>query len=234
MPLDLMVVMPVYNEAECIEAVVRSWREKLETLTPNFVILVLNDGSTDETARVLQNFEGDARVRIINKANSGHGPTILMGYRIAADEAEWVFQCDSDDELPPAYFSRLWEKREKYDALFGVRAQREQDHARLLLSAGSRLVVRVLFGRGVRDVNTPYRLLRSRVLKPLVAAIPDDTFAPNIIISGEFSRRRLRIYNTHVPHENRKTGTASLTSAKVWKVAFKSLRQTLLFRMPHS
>ena len=230
MSLDLMVVMPVYNEEECIEAVVRSWREKIATLTPNFVILVLNDGSKDGTAAALQSFEGDAQVRVINKTNSGHGPTILQGYRIAAAEAEWVFQCDSDDELPPDYFPRLWEKRAKYDALFGIRAHREQDSARRLLSAGSRLVVKTLFGRGVRDVNTPYRLLRSSILKPLAEAIPDDTFAPNIIISGVFSRRKLRIYNTPVPHENRKTGTASLTSSKVWKVAFKSLRQTLAFR----
>lgn len=232
MLLDLMVVMPVYNEEECIAQVVRSWRDQLEGMGLHFLITVLNDGSRDGTAAALEAFHGDERVRVINKTNSGHGPTILRGYRMAAEEARWVFQVDSDDEMKPEHFPRLWAKREKYDALFGVRVQREQDSARLLLSAGSRVVVRLLFGRGVRDVNTPYRLMRSEPLRPIVVAIPDDTFAPNVIISGVFSKHRNRIYNLPVPHVNRKTGTGSLTSSKVWKVAVKSLVQTLLFRMP--
>jgi glycosyltransferase involved in cell wall biosynthesis len=232
MLLDLMVVMPVYNEEECIAGVVRSWKDKLGAMGLDFQILVLNDGSRDGTQAALETFDGDDRVRIINKDNSGHGPTILRGYRVAVEEAQWVFQIDSDDEMKPDHFPRLWDKRLKYDALFGVRAAREQDNARKLLSAGSRLVVRMLFGRGVRDVNTPYRLMRSSKLRPIVTAIPDDTFAPNVIISGVFSKTRNRVYNTPVPHENRKTGTGSLTSAKVWKVAIKSGIQTLLFRMP--
>ncbi len=232
MPLDLMLVMPVYNEEECIQGVVASWRDCFEQLNLDFALLILNDGSKDGTARALQAFEGDARVRVINKANSGHGPTILQGYRVAVAEAEWVFQCDSDDEMKPASFPKLWGKREKYDALFGTRALRAQEPARRMLSAGSRLAVRLIFGRGVRDVNTPFRLMRSKVLQPIVFAIPDDTFAPNILISGVLSKRRARIHNTLVTHENRKTGTASLTSAKVWKVAAKSFKQTLKFKMP--
>jgi dolichol-phosphate mannosyltransferase len=231
MLLDLIVVMPVYNEEECIAAVVRSWRHQLEAMGLNFLITVLNDGSRDSTGAALEAFAEDNRVRIVNKPNSGHGPTILRGYRVAVEEARWVFQVDSDDEMKPNHFPRLWEKREKYDALFGVRVHREQDLARHLLSVGSRAMVRLLFGRGVRDVNTPYRLMRAEALRPIVTAIPDDTFAPNVIISGVFSRHRNRIHNLPVPHENRKTGTGSLTSSKVWKVAFRSLVQTLLFRM---
>ncbi|RYG69378.1 glycosyltransferase family 2 protein [bacterium] len=232
MLLDLMVVMPVYNEEECIAPVVRSWKDQLDALGLRYVITVLNDGSRDGTMAALQAFEGDESVRVVNKTNSGHGPTILRGYRTAVEEARWVFQIDSDDEMKPNHFPRLWEKRDKYDALFGVRVQREQDSARLLLSAGSRVVVKALFGRGVRDVNTPYRLMRADKLRPIVTAIPDDTFAPNVIISGVFSKNRRRVYNLPVPHENRKTGTGSLTSSKVWKVAVKSLLQTLRFRMP--
>ena len=228
-----MLVMPVYNEEACIEAVVASWRDQLSEMQLDFALLILNDGSKDGTARALEAFRNDPRVRVVNKANSGHGPTILQGYRVAVEEAEWVFQCDSDDEMKPDAFPKLWKRREKYDALFGSRALRQQEPARRLLSAGSRAVVRLFFGRGVRDVNTPYRLMRAKVLKPIVLAIPDDTFAPNILISGVLSSRRARIHNTPVPHEGRKTGEMSLTSAKVWKVAVKSLRQTLSFRMPH-
>ena len=229
---ELIVVMPVYNEAECIGAVIDDWSAALQQLNINFEIIALNDGSKDDTAKVLAAYAADARVTIVNKANSGHGPTILQGYRDAVQRAEWVFQIDSDDEMKPRAFPNFWRRRDKYDAIFGVRVAREQDSARRFLSAGSRATVKFLYGRGVRDVNVPYRLMRARVLKPIVAAIPDDTFAPNILISGVLGKRRRRVLNLPVLHENRKTGTGSLTNSKVWKVAARALGQTVRFRMP--
>ncbi len=229
---ELIVVMPIYNEAECIGAVLDDWSAALSELNINFEIVALNDGSTDETAKVLSAYENDDRITVINKPNSGHGPTILQGYRDAVERADWVFQIDSDDEMKPRAFPNFWKRRDKYDAIFGVRVAREQDSARRFLSAGSRATIKFLYGRGVRDVNVPYRLLRASVLKPIVAAIPDETFAPNILISGVLGKRRRRVLNLPVLHENRVTGTGSLTNAKVWKVAARALGQTLRFRMP--
>jgi dolichol-phosphate mannosyltransferase len=228
---ELILVMPVYNEAECISGVVRQWRDAFERLAIDFELLVLNDGSKDETARELASFADDPRVRVVNKANSGHGPTILQGYREAVSRAGWVFQVDSDDEMGPESFAGFWKRRGRYDALFGVRWHREQDGPRRVLSAGSRVLVGLLFGQGVRDVNVPYRLMRSRVLKPIVEAIPDDTFAPNLLISGVLGRGRGRVTNRLVPHENRKTGTASLDPRKLGRIALLSGRQTLAFML---
>ena len=231
---ELIVVMPVYNEAECIGAVINDWSATLEKLGINFEIFALNDGSTDETAQVLSAYENDARVTVVNQANSGHGPTILRGYREAVARAEWVFQVDSDDEMRPRAFANFWRRRQNYDAIFGVRVAREQDSARRLLSAGSRATIKLFYSRGVRDVNVPYRLMRARVLKPIVAAIPDETFAPNILISGVLGQRRRRVLNLPVLHENRKTGTGSLANSKIWKVAARALSQTVRFRMPRN
>ncbi len=226
---ELILVMPVYNEAECIAGVVQKWRDAFERLAIDFELLVLNDGSKDETARELERFAHDPRVRVVNKTNSGHGPTIIEGYRQAASRADWVFQVDSDDEMGPEPFCEFWKRRERYDALFGVRWHREQDGARRVLSAGSRVLIGLLFGRGVRDVNVPYRLMRASKLAPLVAAIPDDTFAPNLLISGVLGRHRHRVTNRNVLHENRKTGTASLDPRKLGRIALLSGKQTLAF-----
>lgn len=229
---ELIVVMPVYNEADCIASVINDWHAMLVELNIDFEILVLNDGSTDSTATQLERFVDESRVRVETRSNAGHGPTILRGYRDAVSRATWVFQCDSDNEMSPDAFPKLWNRREKFDAVFGFRAGRAQNAARRFLSGGSRVVIKTLFGRGVRDVNVPYRLMRAAVIRPIVEAIPDETFAPNIIISGVLSRRRARITNLPVAHQGRRTGTASLSSTKVWKVAAKSLWQTLRFRMP--
>ena len=229
---ELIVVMPVYNEAACIGAVLDDWSAALCALNIDFEILALNDGSKDDTAQVLARYGSHPRVTVVNKANSGHGPTILQGYRDAAARADWVFQIDSDDEMKPRAFANFWRRRHKYDAIFGVRAAREQDNARRFLSAGSRATIKFLYSRGVRDVNVPYRLMRARTLKPIVAAIPDATFAPNILISGVLGKRRRRVLNLPVIHENRKTGTGSLANSKIWKIAARALGETLRFRMP--
>ncbi len=228
---ELILVMPVYNEAECISGVVEKWRDAFERLAIDFELLVLNDGSKDDTARELERFQSAPRVRVINKTNSGHGPTILQGYREAVAHADWVFQVDSDDEMGPQSFADFWKRRERYDAIFGVRWHRQQDAQRRVLSAGSRVLVRLLFGRGVRDVNVPYRLMRASKLVPIVAAIPDDTFAPNLLISGVLGRNRHRVTNRNVLHENRKTGTASLDPRKLGRIALLSGRQTLAFML---
>ncbi|MDD2235844.1 MAG: glycosyltransferase family 2 protein [Kiritimatiellae bacterium] len=223
---ELIVVMPVYNEEGCIASVVREWTAMLDSLNMDYQLMVLNDGSKDKTGDVLSAFSSDQHIRVINKPNSGHGPTILQGYRMACEEAAWVFQCDSDGEMSPDAFPVLWEKREGYDALFGYRNHRIQSRGRAFISAVSRMTVRLFFGPGVHDVNTPYRLIRANVLKTILLRTPDDTFAPNIIISGELVRQKHRVFKTPVATVTRATGRSSIVKWKLWKAAVHSFWQT--------
>jgi dolichol-phosphate mannosyltransferase len=230
MTTALAVVMPVYNEEACIARVVRSWLGEIEPLNVPFAIIVLNDGSRDGTQAALAEFESDPRVKVIDKPNSGHGPTVLQGYRAAVTEAEWVFQCDSDDEIKPRHFPEFWARRSDCDAVLGVRTGRDQALARKICSAGARLAVRLLYGPGVEDVNVPYRLMRSDVLKQIVEQMPDDTLTPNLVISGALARAGAKICNIPVEHENRQTGSVSIARLKLWRVAFRALRQVVRCR----
>ncbi len=219
--------MPVYNEEACIAQVMADWLGMLEGVVADFRLIVLNDGSRDGTAAALAPFRADPRVEVIDKPNSGHGPTILIGYRRALELADWVFQVDSDDEMPATHFPRLWERRDGYDLLLGIRAGREQGLGRRLISSVSRASVRLLFGHGVADVNSPYRLMRAAALAEFLPFIPADTFAPNVVLSGLFARRRLRIDQLPVPHRGRRTGTASIVRWRLWKSAARAFVQTL-------
>jgi dolichol-phosphate mannosyltransferase len=224
---ELALVMPVYNEEGCIAAVVRSWRDMLGACGINFVMIVIDDGSRDRTADILRSFDGEERVRVIRQANEGHGPTILKGYRQAVILADWVFQCDSDNEMGPDSFGRLWEMRHEADAVLGARQHRRQNLQRRLISLGSRMAVRLLFGRGIEDVNTPYRLMRSSVLQPILEYIPPDTAAPNVIICGALTRAGAGVRSVPVPCRPRQTGRASIVRWRLWKVAVRSFGQTV-------
>ena len=228
--LDLAIVMPVCNEQACIARVIGSWLAMFAELSISFRMIVINDGSRDGTAQSLDAFLGVPHVEIIHKANTGHGPTVLMGYRKAVSEARWVFQCDSDDEMSAIHFPRMWETRDAYDAIIGIRTGRRQTATRRFISACSRVTVRGLFGKAVADVNAPYRLIRSELLREIIALMNDDTFAPNVVISGALSACGARVSNLPVPHEYRRTGSVSIVKWKLWKAAGQSLWQTIHHR----
>lgn len=223
---ELALVMPVYNEEGCIAAVVKAWRDALCAAGIRFMMIVIDDGSRDRTPQVLDEFAHDERIRVIHQANMGHGPTILRGYRQAVSLADWVFQCDSDDEMSPESFDRLWAVRQQADGVFGCRQNRSQSTQRRWISMCSRAVVRLCFGRGPKDVNTPYRLLRSSVLEPILEHIPADTFAPNVIISGALSVTGAAIRDVSVPCRRRQTGSTSIHRWRLWRAALRSFGQT--------
>lgn len=225
---QLALVMPIYNEEGCILDVVTGWQNELNKLQIDYRMILINDGSKDGTRDRLAYFKDNDHILVINKPNSGHGPTILNGYNMAVEIAEWVFQVDSDNEMKPDPFFELWSKREKYCALFGIRTNRQQNIGRKVISYASRITVKLLFCDGVTDVNTPYRLIRSSSLKPIIHRMRSDTFAPNVIISGALAFSQVSILNIPVPHEGRKTGSVSIIKWKLWKSAFKSFWQTLV------
>lgn len=227
---DVTVVMPVYNEEACITDVVNDWKAALDRLQITYMLLVLDDGSRDDTALRLTAFRDDPCVTVINKQNSGHGPTILAGYRMACENSDWVFQVDSDNEMRAEHFEKLWQQRTKCDAVFGIRSARAQALPRRIISIISRMAVSMFYGRGVRDVNCPFRLMRADVLRGLLRCIPEDTFAPNVAIAGLFVLKGRRVINIAVPHSNRQTGEVSIQKWKLFKAALKSFLQTIRIR----
>jgi dolichol-phosphate mannosyltransferase len=226
---DLTLIMPVYNEDEIIVYVLKDWVENLDKLGIDYVVRAYNDGSRDSSLAVMQEYAKDnSQVEIIDKKNSGHGPTILRGYREA--NSEWVFHIDSDNEMKAKHFFNLWNDRTKFDFLMGYRANREQPLPRKLVSMFSRMTVKLFYGnKGPRDVNSPYRLLKKSTYENLFKAIPDDTFAPNVIIAGYTAKKQLKFNTYPVPIKFRETGEVSIKKWNLLKVAFKSWVQTMKF-----
>lgn len=227
---ELKVIIPVYNEEGAIANVINDWTQTLEALKINFSIHAFNDGSKDNTLGILQDLATtNKKLIVVDKPNSGHGPTILKGYKENLD-AEWLFQIDSDNELKANEFEKFWKARLDYDFLIGKRIHRDSPLPRVITTLISRLVVVFFYGNRVKDVNAPFRLMRTSKFHDDVLRIPEDTFAPNLIISGIANIRKLRIQQFDVTHHNRETGEVSIKKWKLFKAAFKSFLQTIKFR----
>lgn len=231
--LELTVVIPVYNEEEIISFVIQDWISELRGLKIDFTIKIYDDGSKDNTLTILnQEAQKYSELHVIDKPNSGHGPTILQGYKEAG--TPWILQVDSDNEMRAEYFGALWKNREKYDFLIGIRESRRQPLSRKIVTAISRATVRTIFGKGVTDVNSPYRLMRRQAFESIFQTIRPDTFAPNVIISGMAAKKNLRIFETGVPVKFRTTGEVSIKKWKLLKSAVKSWWQTVKYRLQNS
>ena len=228
--------MPVFNEQAAIGNVLRKWDSALSSLGIDYCICAYNDGSKDNTLSVMHEAAQHAatgRIKVYDKPNGGHGNTILTGYRAAVtDGYDWIFQVDSDDEMGPEKFAELWSRRADYDFLVGIRDGRVQALPRRIISLVSRLSVRLFYGKGVWDVNTPYRLMRVSAFKDFFREIPLSTFAPNVILSGLASRHGLRCFETLVPQHDRTTGEVSIKKWKLFKAAVRSFWQTIWFAKP--
>jgi|SRR3989338_6589832 len=225
---SLDVIMPVFNEEGAIAKVLDKWLRELTRLKIDFKIHVYDGGSKDNTVKILNEYAMNHKQLVVHEINLLHGPTILLGYRENCD-AEWLFQVDSDDEMGPDSFERLWERRNNYDFLMGRRVGRDSPLFRKMVSFISRSIIRVFYGAGVYDVNSPYRLMRSERFKDSYYKIYSDALAPNVIISGIACRNKLRILELPVEHKNRTTGVA-INKMKLLKAAVKSLFQTIKYR----
>jgi glycosyltransferase involved in cell wall biosynthesis len=224
--LCLSVVMPVYNERDAIGQVLDIWSATLQGLGVSYELLVYDDGSTDGTTEVLSAAAGTTpHLRVVRHENVGHGPTILRGYRAA--RGRWIFQTDSDGETDAGAFTELWTRREQYDFLLATRVGRSAPFTRRAVTNVCRQAVACAFGPGIADVNVPFRLMRASELKRLLTLLPDDTFAPNVILSGLAVRRRLRIFQTPVRHINRRSGRSSLGNFSILRPAARALGQTI-------
>ena len=230
----LAIVMPVYNEEAAIGAVLDKWVAAMDRLGIEYQIHPYNDGSKDNSWDVIRAKAEEHAGKVVahTKPNGGHGPTILQGYREAAEAGyNWVFQIDSDDEMGPEGFGELWNRREEYDFLVGIRDGRKQALPRKIISAFSRLSVRLFYGKSIWDVNTPYRLMRVSAFKDVWNAIPRNTFAPNVIITGMAASKKLRCYETRVPQHDRTTGEVSIKKWKLLKAALRAFGQTIVFSL---
>jgi len=227
---ELKIIIPVYNEEGAIETVIEDWNNHLSKLNINFKIYTYNDGSKDDTSKILHELEKKyANLVVVDKSNSGHGPTILKGYRDNLD-ADWLFQVDSDNELKASEFEKFWNARNEYDFLIGKRIHRNSPLVRVITTQISRMVVKLFYGAKVKDVNAPFRLLRIATFKNDIKRIPKDTFAPNLIIAGLASLRKMRVKQFDVTHYERETGEVSIKKWKLFRAAFTSFLQTIQFR----
>jgi len=188
-------------------------------------LVIANDGSNDNTYAIMEELmETYPLLAPIDKKNSGHGSTLLYLYRYAIENgADYIFQTDSDGQTNPEEFRQMWDNREKYDFQIGNRGGRQDGRSRVFVARILRIVVWLIFHKWVTDANTPFRLMRSSKLRPILDVIPQDFFLCNVVISAIAVKWHYRIGWHKISFKPRQGGVNSINMNRIFGIGWKAL-----------
>jgi dolichol-phosphate mannosyltransferase len=233
--LELVVVIPAYNEEACIRQVVSNWISGIANIIPkdHFKLLIINDGSKDKTGLILDELSCEYPNLIAkHQLNGGHGNAIYNGYQMAVEmNPAFVFQTDSDDQFDPKDFHHFWEKRHASNFVLGYREVRHDDPFRLLITRILKLSLLFIYGTYIHDANIPFRLVKTDFLRKLLNALPKQIpFAPNIFLAVLAKKAGEKLFDISVLHKERETGEVSIRHMKLLKVCWQSFKELARFR----
>lgn len=222
----LYIIIPAYNEEANIRQVVDEWYPIAVMAGESSRLVIVNDGSKDSTLSVLQE-EQKTRPQLIvkDKKNSGHGSTILAGYKFALSEgADYVFQTDSDGQTNPKEFEEFYRCRRHYDMVIGSRKSRQDGISRVFVTKILKFVVFLCFHVWVEDANTPFRLMKAETLKREIRYVPKDYFLTNVLLTVAFTKHQRSIRYIPITFRPRQGGVNSINMKRIFGIGKNALR----------
>jgi glycosyltransferase involved in cell wall biosynthesis len=169
-PPSVSVFFPCFNDGGTIGSLVALANETLKEITSDYEIIVVDDGSVDHSAVVLEELlkSGSFPLRLVrHRCNLGYGGALRTGFAEATKD--WVFYTDGDAQYDVAELRKLWALADDgIDVVQGYKLTRQDAWHRVLLGAIYRKMATIMFRLKIRDVDCDFRLIRRSVLQKIV------------------------------------------------------------------
>lgn len=224
----LSVVIPAYNEAPNVEPGYRELLAVLEPLGRPFEVIVVDDGSTDETFGILARIaETDPRLRVLRfKRNAGQTAALVAGFRAARGDV--VVTMDADLQNDPRDIPALLAALPGCDAVCGWRVDRHDPWSKRIASRIANAVRRRLTGDGVHDTGCMLKAFRRAALTRLPPFRNMHRFLPALLQQEGF-----RVVEVPVRHRPRRAGQSKYGNwgrlwaglADLWAVRWMARRR---------
>ncbi|KAA5543716.1 glycosyltransferase family 2 protein [Roseiconus nitratireducens] len=213
---SISLVLPAWNEAEVIQTAIAEADAALRQVTGSYEIIVVDDGSTDETAaKVREAAATNSAIKLIQHSpNRGYGAALRTGF--AAAEMERVVFTDADCQFDLNELDRFVLLSRDYEVVCGYRIDRKDTPLRCLYSKVYNLLVRCLLGTGVRDVDCALKMFHRDVVRDL--PITGNGFLVNSEILVQTHRKGRRLVEVGVSHRPRTLGASTVSVKHIPKV----------------
>jgi len=232
------LILPTFNEAENVQALLLAALEQLAATGMECTILVVDDGSPDGTGEIADRVAGEhPQVRVMHRpAKEGLGRAYLAGFDHAlANAADLVLEMDADFSHDPADLPRLIAAADAADLVLGSRyvpggGVQNWGRLRRLLSRGGSWYARVLLGIPVRDLTGGFKCFNRRVLEALdLRGVHADGYGFQIELTYRAIRAGFKVAEVPIMFRERREGhskmTARIALEAVWKVPALRLRR---------
>lgn len=220
---SITISIPAYNDAPTIGPLVEQSDKVASQLTNDYEIFVIDDGSRDATAGILDELaERFPRLRVHrHPENLGFGASI--GEAFTMPRTEWVFFIPGDGQIPASELLELYPHAADNDFILGYRKYRSDTWARRFQSWCYNLLISCVAGRRIRDVNSG-GLLRCNILEGVPLTSKSGFIHAEILL--ESLRRGARLKEVQIRHEPRRFGIAS---GNKWRVIIATAAEMVVY-----
>jgi glycosyltransferase involved in cell wall biosynthesis len=218
---DISVIFPAFNEEANIRCTIEAAIKVLPKVARRWEIIVVNDGSTDDTALVcdqLRALYSEVKV-IVHQQNRGYGAALKSG--ITSANYDLIFFSDSDGQFDFNELQQLICWSEDFDIIAGYRAKRRDPLHRRLNALGWNVLIRLVLGIKIRDIDCAFKLFRRSVFDHIQIRCVGAMV--NTEILAQATRLGLRIRQVKVSHFPRRYGKQSGANLRVIIKAFREL-----------
>lgn len=204
---ELSLVFPAFDEERNLDPLLDAALERAPRLARDFEIIVVDDGSRDASASVVERRRrDDGRVRLIRLAsNEGYGAALRAGLRAA--RGELIFFSDADLQFDLDELGFLLDHTDRFDIVAGYRSPRRDSWPRRAIGAGWSLFVRGLFGLQIRDIDCAFKIFRRHVIESIPIASIGAFINTEILVRAR--QAGFDIHQVPVSHRKRRFGRQS-------------------------
>ena len=221
--VSISVFFPCYNEQENVRRTVEKALDVLEKLNADFEVIIVDDGSSDNTGRIADEIAGsNNKVKVVHHGrNLGYGAALQSGFKAATKEL--VFYTDGDgqfdiNEMPP-----LLDLMEQYDIVSCYRLNRRDPLIRKINAWCWTRLVCFLFGLKVRDIDCAFKLYKREIFDKIEMSSTGALIDAEILARA--AHKGYRITQKGVHHYPRTAGAQTGANIRVILRAFKEQHQ---------
>lgn len=204
---SISVFFPAYNDAGTIPTMIIRTLQTLPTVTDDYEVIVINDGSHDDTGLVLEEMAKHyPQLRVFHRPQpSGYGGVLRAGF--AAASKEWVFYTDGDAQYDPRELAVLVPAvTDGVDMVNGYKIKRHDPVHRILIGLAYQYFVKFMFGLVIRDVDCDFRLMRRAIFDRIQLESTTGTITFELV--KKVQDAGFKIVEVPVKHWYRQYGTS--------------------------
>ncbi len=225
---ELTVIVPAYNEAASLPIILPSLI--LYCTEKNWKIILVNDGSTDNTRAILDQYQTQPVMKLIHhKVNRGYGGALKTG--IANADTEFVVTIDADGQHQIEDIDRLLAAIHEKDADLVVGRRQGAGNADLYRALGKktiRAVASILMPIPIRDINSGFKLYRTELAQLYLALCPNG-MAFSDIITLTFLNQNHKVIEVDTQVRKRVAGKSSISTRTAFETIQEIINVTMLF-----